>query len=116
MYFATFDDFWPFYLSQHRSRRNRRLHLVGTTVALGLVGAAVARKQKGLLLAALVAGYAPAWIGHATLEHNTPATFKHPLWSLRADMRMSALALTGQLDAELKRLGLVDLEQIIAMD
>jgi hypothetical protein len=102
--FSSLDEFWPFYLSQHLNRTNRRLHLAGTTTALVLLAAAAAARDARLACAALFAGYGPAWIGHFFFERNSPATFKYPLLSLRADFRMYACALAGRLDAELARL------------
>ena len=94
---ATFAAFWPFYLSQHRQRGCRMLHYVGTTSAIILAATAIATGHLGWLWVALVVGYAPAWIGHAFIEHNRPATFKYPLWSLLADFKMLARAIrTGQ--------------------
>lgn len=38
----NYDDFWPYYLSEHRSATSRRLHFVGTTGFLAsIVGSAV---------------------------------------------------------------------------
>jgi len=38
--FATFAEFYPFYLSEHANRTCRRLHFAGTSLALGCVVAA----------------------------------------------------------------------------
>ena len=35
MAFANFDEFYPFYLGEHADRTSRRLHVVGTVLALG---------------------------------------------------------------------------------
>ena len=37
--FATFREFYPFYLGEHANRTCRRLHFVGSCVALGFLGA-----------------------------------------------------------------------------
>ena len=98
---STLDEFWPFYLSQHLNRVNRRLHFAGTTLALLLLALAAARRSPVLLAAAVLAGYGFAWIGHFFYEKNSPATFQYPLLSLRADFRLYALTWTSELDAEI---------------
>ena len=44
-----------------------------------------------------IAGYAFAWTGHFFFEKNSPATFRHPLYSLRGDFTMLRDVLTGRL-------------------
>jgi hypothetical protein len=48
------------------------------------------------LLYAAIAGYGFAWIGHFFVEHNKPATFKYPLWSLIGDYKMYFEILQGK--------------------
>jgi hypothetical protein len=86
--FATFRDFYPFYLSEHANRTSRRLHVIGTSLALLLFVSALVNGIWWLLPLSLMPGYALAWIGHFFFEHNRPATFKHPLYSFRGDFVM----------------------------
>ena len=101
----TFAEFWPFYLREHSRPATRTLHLVGTTLSLLLLASAAALRSGTVVLVAVVTGYAFAWVGHFFVEHNRPATFKYPLWSLAADWKMWMLAITGRLAPELNRAG-----------
>ena len=94
--FANFEEFWPFYLREHSSLLNRRLHFIGTSLALALLGAAFATGAWIWAFAAPFAGYGFAWIGHFVVERNRPATFRHPWWSLRGDFRMWWRTVTGR--------------------
>jgi hypothetical protein len=100
----TFAAFWPYYLGEHRRPGTRMLHLIGTTLSVCLGLTALATGRGVLLVGALVCGYAFAWVGHFFVEHNRPATFKYPLWSFAADFKMWALALSGRLPAEIRRM------------
>lgn len=102
--FESFADFWPFYVREHANKTNRTLHFIGTTLAMSTVAAALLTKRRALLLAAPVLGYGFAWVGHFLVEGNKPATFKHPLWSLRGDFKMWSLIATGAMDAEVERI------------
>jgi hypothetical protein len=101
--FATFDEFWPEYVRAHRHPVNRALHYAGTTAAVCVVAAAVVARKPSWLLAAPVVGYGPAWVGHFVFEKNRPATFEHPLWSLRGDFKMLGLAIRGAMRDEVRR-------------
>lgn len=103
---ASYRDFWPLYLAEHSRPATRALHLFGTALALALLLAAAALGDWRLIPAGVMAGYAFAWVGHAFVERNRPATFTHPLWSLVSDFRMFGLWLAGRLGAELRRHGL----------
>lgn len=99
----SFEAFWPHYVHAHRDPVNRALHYAGTTAVLGTVATAAVTLNPAWLLLAPVVGYGPAWVGHFVFEHNKPATFQHPLWSLRGDFKMYWLALQGKMGAELER-------------
>lgn len=97
---ATYEEFWPYYLGEHRNQTCRVLHYVGSTLALLNVVAAVVTLNPLLLISAAVSGYFFAWIGHFFIEKNRPATFTYPLWSLRADFRMYFRFVTGKLGSD----------------
>lgn len=86
--YRTFADFYPFYLSEHSHPVSRRLHVVGTSIAVLLFVTAWIDRNPWWVLAALVQGYAFAWVGHFFFEHNRPATFKYPLYSFLGDWRL----------------------------
>jgi hypothetical protein len=94
---ASFAEFYPFYLGEHANRTCRRLHFVGSSLVLGCVVAAMATGNAWWLAAMPVAGYGFAWVGHFAFEHNRPATFTYPLWSLMGDWVMYRDILTGRI-------------------
>ena len=97
---TSFDEFWPYYVSQHLDPLNRWLHFAGTTAAMACLAASPLFPP--LLAAAPVAGYGLAWAGHFLVEKNRPATFGNPIWSLRGDFKMWGLMLRGKMDAEVE--------------
>ncbi|HEX3912330.1 MAG TPA: DUF962 domain-containing protein [Steroidobacteraceae bacterium] len=94
--YRSFRDFYGFYLSEHANPVSRRLHFTGTSVALALLIAAAVTQDGWLAGIALVQGYAFAWVGHFFFEHNKPATFKYPGYSLMGDWRLWWDILTGR--------------------
>jgi hypothetical protein len=99
----TYPEFWRVYLAAHAGPRTRGLHYLGTAFAVAALVVAGLSQDWRWLVAAPIAGYAFAWFGHVVFEHNRPATFGHPAWSLISDFRMLGLFLAGRLDRELRR-------------
>lgn len=95
--FASFREFYPHYLALHSNATSRRLHVGGTLLALVIGALALLRGRADWVLIGLAAGYLPAWVGHFFFEHNSPATFRHPLYSLRGDFSMLFETLTGRM-------------------
>lgn len=95
--YRTFRDFYPYYLSEHGNRTCRRLHFIGSALVIAVLVTAVFQANAWLLLAIPVIGYGFAWIGHFAFEHNRPATFTHPFYSLAGDWVMFWQMLTGKI-------------------
>jgi len=96
-HFATFAEFYPFYLTEHRQRATRRLHFLGTCLVIALGVAALVSRRPSLFSVMPVAGYSFAWLGHFVFEKNRPATFRHPWYSLAADFVMFRDILIGRI-------------------
>ena len=95
--FASFREFYPFYLAEHANRTCRRLHVIGSTLVIACVAALFISGNWWWLAAALLCGYGFAWVGHFFFEHNKPATFRHPIYSFLGDWVMYAQVLTGRI-------------------
>ena len=94
--YTTFKEFYPFYLKEHANSTCRRLHFAGSSIVLLLVAIAIVTGELALLWLLPVVGYGFAWVGHFFFEHNRPATFKYPLFSLMGDWVMFRDMLTGR--------------------
>ena len=75
------------------------MHAIGSVAAVVMFGTAFA-VSLWLLILVPVTGYAFAWYAHFFVEHNRPATFGHPFYSLFADYRMLFLMMAGRMDGE----------------
>jgi hypothetical protein len=94
--YRTFQEFYPFYLTEHVNPVSRRLHVIGTTLVVLCLIAAVVTLNWQFLIAAPLIGYGFAWVGHFFFEKNKPATFKYPGFSLMGDFRLWFETVTGQ--------------------
>lgn len=95
--FASFAEFYPFYLREHANRTCRRLHFVGTSLVIAAVVALVVTRNPWWIAVALACGYGCAWVGHFFFEHNRPATFRHPVYSFIGDWVMYRDMLAGRM-------------------
>lgn len=94
--FQSFRDFYPFYLEEHRNPTCRRLHFVGTALVIALAATALISGNYLWFSAVPFAGYGFAWVGHFFFEHNRPATFRNPFYSLWGDFVMFKDMLLGR--------------------
>ncbi|MCE9787262.1 DUF962 domain-containing protein [Shewanella chilikensis] len=94
--YKSFAEFYPFYLSQHSDPVCRGLHYLGSTLVLFILLFSLLSGQFVWLWALPVVGYGFAWIGHFGFEHNKPATFQYPVYSLMADWVMLAQFVSGK--------------------
>ncbi len=101
--FKTYAEFWPHYLAEHSHPATRWLHAAGTLAGLLLLILFAATGRWAWLPLALVPGYGLSWVGHFFVEHNKPATFGHPFYSLAADYVMLWKILTGRMNDEVAR-------------
>lgn len=93
----TYQEFYRFYLSEHRDKTCRRLHFVGTFLVFIMAFIAIISENAWLWLVVPLMGYGFAWVGHYFFEKNQPATFKYPLWSLISDFKMFFQLLFGRI-------------------
>jgi hypothetical protein len=95
--YASFAEFYPFYLSEHANRTTRRLHFVGSGLGVVCLAALVMSGDPWWLVMGLVAGYGFAWFAHLVFEKNRPATFRQPLYSFMGDWVMFWQILSGKI-------------------
>jgi hypothetical protein len=100
--YKSFKEFYPYYLTEHAKPGTQATHFIGTALVIALLVYGLATQQWILLAFIPVAGYGFAWVGHAFIERNKPATFTYPLWSLGSDFVMFWHILTFQLPSKMK--------------
>jgi len=95
-HFDTYEAFFPYYVAMHSKPLTRQVHFAGTTLGLLLALFGAVTRRPRMLLALPATGYGFAWPAHWFIEKNNPATFGHPLWSLRGDFEMIGYMLRGR--------------------
>ncbi len=86
--FNSFEEFYPFYLSQHSKPLTRYIHVAGTGLALTNLAKSLMFGPRKQAVLTPVIGYGFAWFAHFVVEGNKPATFGYPAYSFRGDLTM----------------------------
>ena len=100
----SFEEFWPFYVAQHKKKSTRLLHYFGLLLAFVSIAVAFNSYKFWWLCLAPVFGYGFAWFAHYFVEKNTPATFTYFWWSILGDFRMFFLMSLGKMDSEINKI------------
>ncbi|MCH8325432.1 MAG: DUF962 domain-containing protein [Bacteroidetes bacterium] len=93
--FNSFQEFYVYYLSEHKNKTCRALHFIGTTLVLTFFLKAVFYASILNWILVPTVGYGFAWVGHFFFEKNKPSTFSYPLWSLLSDFKLFFEILIG---------------------
>jgi hypothetical protein len=94
--FTSFSEFYPYYLAEHANPTCRLMHFIGSSLVLVLIAYTLFTGAFILLWFVPIVGYGFAWLGHFFYEHNKPATFKYPFYSLMGDWVMFKDILIGK--------------------
>lgn len=98
--FKTYKEFYQYYLSEHSNTTCRNLHYIGSSLVILVLIISLYFDYYMMLWSLPFIGYGFAWLGHFGYEHNKPATFKWPFWSLMSDWVMLFQFLTRTLPTE----------------
>lgn len=95
--FATFAEFYPYYLSEHSDVTCRRLHFIGSSLVLMILAYGILSGNYMVFWSLPFVGYGFAWVGHFFFERNKPATFIYPWYSFMGDWVMFKDILIGKI-------------------
>ena len=95
--FTSFKKFYPYYLSEHKLKINKILHIIGSLLGFIFLIIILYLKYYKYIPLSFLFGYTFAWIGHFIFEKNKPATFKYPIYSFMGDWVMLKDVLIGKI-------------------
>tara|TARA_B100000686_G_C16366790_1_gene750512 strand:- start:227 stop:535 length:309 start_codon:yes stop_codon:yes gene_type:complete len=95
--FTSFKDFYPYYLSEHKLKINKILHVIGSLTGLLFLFYILYLEKYKLIPISFLFGYTFAWVGHFFFEKNKPATFKYPIYSFIGDWIMLKDIISGKI-------------------
>jgi len=94
--FNSFEEFYPYYIDEHKNKYTKLLHFIGTWCFIFFIIAFLVTGEPKHIFFGFLSGYAWAWTGHFFIEKNKPATFYFPIYSLFGDWKMFAEILQGK--------------------
>lgn len=94
--YKNLKEFYPYYLSEHEHKTTKLFHFVGTSFSIMFFVFFIVELNPVYILFALLSGYGFAWVSHFFVEHNKPATFTYPFFSLISDYIMFWEILRGK--------------------
>ena len=108
--YKTYEEFYPYYLSQHRHPFNRKLHFLGFVAFFGSLFYAIWYMSLYHLIVCPFSLLIFPFVGHYVVEKNKPLVFKYPKWTLQADFRLAYLVMLKKINEELEKYKIVSLE------
>ena len=93
----NFEEYYTYYLTLHKNKNNRRLHVLGQILTIFYVIMCLLNNPVFLIFAPFVV-YPFAWTGHFYFEKNKPAAFSSPMYAKAADWVMFKDWIIGNLE------------------
>lgn len=93
----NFDEYYKHYLTLHKNKWCKRLHVLGQVATIVFVGACIKTSTWPLLFFTPFVVYPFAWSGHYFFEKNKPAAFKNPVWAKASDWVMLKDIIIGRI-------------------
>ena len=102
---TSFEEFWPFYVSQHLHPSTRRCHALGVGLGLTSLALAVVTGTLWMALGLPLFAYGFAVPAHYVWEKNRPALLggrRAFVWAIGSDARQFVRFCTGRLEGDVQ--------------
>jgi hypothetical protein len=100
--YASFKEYYPTYLTEHRQTNNRILHFVGTSLTILCLVTAVLFHNMWFILLIPFFGFCFGWVGHYFFEKNKTSVFKYPFLSFACDFLFFGDVISGKQTIKIK--------------
>ncbi len=91
----NFEEFFPHYMALHSKPVTQWIHVSFTLFGTLLILSGLFTGRYLWVVIAPIVIYGPLFLSHFIFEKNKPATLSHPLWSVRADLKMAKIKILG---------------------